>query len=388
LTGGGEDIFHRRRSFIGTWNSRGFDMNQSGALPIRISEVTKTYGAFKALDNVSLDVRSGEFLTLLGPSGSGKTTLLMVLAGFSRPDAGSLLFGDREVIRLAPHKRDIGMVFQSYALFPHMTVGGNIGYPLRLRGVGTAEITERVNGALETVKLGGYGDRRIDQLSGGQRQRVALARAIVFEPRILLMDEPLSALDKQLREHMQVELRQLHEKLGMTTVYVTHDQREALTMSDRIAVIDKGTIMQLDTPSRIYERPSRRFVAEFIGESAFLPVTVNGGTAAVEGRPLLLDDAQTAADGDWLVMLRPEKLRILPASEPVPTECNVFEGRVERFIYQGESFVLEVALPSGDNVTVRGMTSNSVMASLPKIGDAIRVGIDRHDTFLVPADRA
>lgn len=363
-------------------------MNQSGALPIRISEVTKTYGAFKALDNVSLDVRSGEFLTLLGPSGSGKTTLLMVLAGFSRPDSGSLLFGEREVIRLAPHKRDIGMVFQSYALFPHMTVGGNIGYPLRLRGVGKADITERVNRALETVKLGGYGDRRIDQLSGGQRQRVALARAIVFEPRILLMDEPLSALDKQLREHMQVELRQLHEKLGMTTVYVTHDQREALTMSDRIAVIDKGTIMQIDAPSRIYERPSRRFVAEFIGESAFLPVTVTGGIATVDGRPLQLDEAQTSADGDWLVMLRPEKLRILPGSEPVPTDCNVFEGRVEGFIYQGESFVLEVALPSGHNVTVRGMTSNSVMASLPKIGDQIRVGIDRRDTFLVPADRA
>jgi putative spermidine/putrescine transport system ATP-binding protein len=368
--------------------SRGFEMNQSGALPIRISEVTKTYGAFKALDNVSLDVRSGEFLTLLGPSGSGKTTLLMVLAGFSRPDAGSLLFGDREVIRLAPHKRDIGMVFQSYALFPHMSVGGNIGFPLRLRGVGKAAITERVNRALDTVKLAGYGDRRIDQLSGGQRQRVALARAIVFEPRILLMDEPLSALDKQLREHMQVELRQLHEKLGMTTVYVTHDQREALTMSDRIAVIDKGTIMQLDAPSRIYERPSRRFVAEFIGESAFLPVTVKGGKACADGKPILLDDAQSPADGAWLMMLRPEKLRILVPGEAEPSDCNMLQGTVVRFIYQGESFVLEVALPSGHHVTVRGMTSSSIMASLPKMGDPIRVGIDRRDTFLVPADHA
>ena len=360
-------------------------MNQSGALPIRISEVTKTYGGFNALDGVSLDIRSGEFLTLLGPSGSGKTTLLMVLAGFTRPDAGSVLFDDREVVRLAPHKRNIGMVFQSYALFPHMTVGGNIGFPLRLRGVGKAEIVERVGRALETVKLDGYGDRRIDQLSGGQRQRVALARAIVFEPRILLMDEPLSALDKQLREHMQVELRQLHESLGMTTVYVTHDQREALTMSDRIAVIDKGCIMQLDTPSRIYERPSRRFVAEFIGESAFLPVTVSQGAALLDGRPLKL--AETPADGDQLLMLRPEKLRILPPGAEDVDECNLIEGHVARFIYQGESFVLEVALSSGGRVTVRGMTSSAVMASLPQAGGPVRLGIDRRDTFLIPADR-
>ena len=192
-----------------------------GALPITIRNVTKTYGKVHALDDVSLDVRSGEFLTLLGPSGSGKTTLLMVLAGFTRPDCGSLKFGDREVIRLAPHLRDVGMTFQSYALFPHMTVNGNVGYPLRLRKVPKDEIAKRVEAALETVQLGGFGERRIDQLSGGQRQRVAVARAIVFEPRILLMDEPLSALDKQLRERMQIELRRLHDRLGMTTVACT-----------------------------------------------------------------------------------------------------------------------------------------------------------------------
>ena len=359
-------------------------MNQSGALPIKISQITKNYGSFKALKTVDLDVKSGEFLTLLGPSGSGKTTLLMVLAGFTRPDSGSILFGDREVVRLAPHKRDIGMVFQNYALFPHMTVGGNIGFPLRLRGVAKAEIAERIKGALETVKLGGFGDRRIDQLSGGQRQRVALARAIVFKPRILLMDEPLSALDKQLREHMQVELRQLHESLGMTTVYVTHDQREALTMSDRIAVIDKGRIMQLDAPTTIYERPSRRFVAEFIGESAFLPVTVSGGVALLDNMPLKLDE--TPADGDWLLMLRPEKLRILPPGNDNTDDCNFIEGHVVRFIYQGESFVLEVGLSSGRRVTVRGMTSSSTMASLPQTGGSIRLAVDRRDTFLIPAE--
>ena len=373
--------------------SRGRDrgeigMNRGGALPISVRKVTRTYGRFHALDSVGLEVRSGEFLTLLGPSGSGKTTLLMVLAGFTRPDSGSVLFGDREVVRLAPHKRDVGMVFQSYALFPHMDVAGNIGFPLRLRGVARGEIAGRVERALETVKLGGYGARRIDQLSGGQRQRVALARAIVFEPRILLMDEPLSALDKQLREHMQVELRQLHEQLGMTTVYVTHDQREALTMSDRIAVIDRGRIMQLDTPRRIYERPSCRFVAEFVGESAFLPVSVAAGTATLDGTPLKLGEPAAAGDGAMVLMVRPEKLRILPDGQHPGDDVNVISGRVTRFIYQGESYVLDVELPSGVAVGLRGMTSSAAMAALPGVGEPVRLGLDRRDAFVLPAGEA
>jgi putative spermidine/putrescine transport system ATP-binding protein len=362
---------------------RNSGMNRSGALPITVGGITKTYGAFRALDAVDLDVRSGEFLTLLGPSGSGKTTLLMVLAGFTRPDCGSVVFGDREVVRLAPHKRDVGMVFQNYALFPHMNVAGNIGFPLRLRGIAKAEIAERVEGALETVKLGGYGMRRIDQLSGGQRQRVALARAIVFEPRILLMDEPLSALDKQLREHMQVELRQLHEALGMTTVYVTHDQREALTMSDRVAVIDKGRIAQLDTPRRIYEQPSDRFVAEFIGESFFLPVEVSDGVCTLEGVPLRLGAGSSPGDGDRLLMLRPEKLRIVNGAES--GQLNILEGRAARFVYQGDSFVLDVDLVSGKRVSVRGIVSGEAMARLPGNGSPVRLGLDPRDTFLVPA---
>src|SRR5215469_1614577 len=209
-------------------------MVRSSSLPISMRQVTKKYGNVLALDHVDLDIRSGEFLTLLGPSGSGKTTLLTVLAGFTRPDHGSLRFGDAEMIATPPHKRGVGMLFQ------HMSVAENVAFALRLRGVGRSECIERVEKALEMVRLGGFGSRGIDQLSGGQRQRVALARAMVFEPRIMLMDEPLSALDKQLREHMQIELRQLHDKLGMTTVYVTHDQREALTMSDRIAVVNGG----------------------------------------------------------------------------------------------------------------------------------------------------
>ena len=194
----------------------------------------------------------------------------MVLAGFIRPDSGEIRFGDRDVSLLPPHKRDIGMVFQNYALFPHMTVAGNVGYPLRLRGVAKAEIDERVQKVLELVQLGGLGARNVDQLSGGQRQRVALARAIIFEPRILLMDEPLSALDKKLREQMQIEVRHLHQRLGMTTVYVTHDQREALTMSDRVAVINQGRFRQIGKPQDVYERPDSRFIAEFIGESHFV----------------------------------------------------------------------------------------------------------------------
>ena len=257
-----------------------------GALPITARNITKTYGKVHALDDVSLDVKSGEFLTLLGPSGSGKTTLLMVLAGFTRPDQGSLKFGDQEMIRTAPHLRDVGMVFQNYALFPHMTVAGNVGYPLRLRNVPMPEISQRIEKALETVQLGGYGTRKIDQLSGGQKQRVALARSIVFEPRILLMDEPLSALDKKLRDRMQIELRHLHEKLGMTTVYVTHDQREALTMSDRIAVVNHGRIMQLATPQGLYEQPANRFVADFIGDSTFLSVERHGDQITYNGVPL------------------------------------------------------------------------------------------------------
>ena len=358
------------------------------ALPITVRGVTKAYGSFRALDNVDLQVHSGEFLTFLGPSGSGKTTLLMVLAGFTRPDAGSVMFGDREVVRLAPHKRDVGMVFQNYALFPHMDVAGNIGYALRMRGMARREIAGRVEAALEMVQLAGYGGRRIDALSGGQRQRVALARAIVFEPRILLMDEPLSALDKQLREHMQVELRQLHEQLGMTTIYVTHDQREALTMSDRIAVIDQGRIMQLDTPRTIYDAPRNRFVAEFVGESAFLPVTIAGGVARLGGQPIALRPGSEAGDGERLLMLRPEKLRILDAGTPPGGDTNVLAGTVRRFTYQGDSFLLEVALGSGATVAVRGVTSTDRMARVPEPGEAIALGLDRRDAFLLPPQEA
>ena len=240
-------------------------LSEQSSLAISIKDLTKSYGKVFALDTVSIDIKAGEFLTLLGPSGSGKTTLLMAIAGFNRPDKGSIKFADQEMILTPPHKREVGMVFQNYALFPHMSVFENVAFPLKLRKVSTSEIENRVLDALKTVQLSDYRSRKIDQLSGGQRQRVALARAFVFGPRILLMDEPLSALDKKLREQMQIELKQLHRKLGVTTVYVTHDQREALTMSDRIAVMMEGDILQLGSPEEVYENPQDIKVAEFIG---------------------------------------------------------------------------------------------------------------------------
>ena len=350
------------------------------ALPITVRNVTKTYGSVHALDDVSLDVESGEFLTLLGPSGSGKTTLLMVLAGFTRPERGSLKFGAVEMIRKPPHLRDVGLVFQNYALFPHMTVAGNVGYPLRLRRMYKSEMAERVENALETVQLGGFGDRRINQLSGGQKQRVALARSIVFEPSILLMDEPLSALDKKLRDRMQIELRHLHEKLGMTTVYVTHDQREALTMSDRIAVVNHGRIMQLATPEMLYDQPENKFVADFIGDSSFVEVKreadqlIAADTYLVTSRPV-------PADGKIALMLRPERVHIV--KEDIAGEDNHFEGCVTDVVYQGESYLLYAALSDGSEVAVRGANRAGTYDKLPKPGETVGLGLDAADTVII-----
>jgi putative spermidine/putrescine transport system ATP-binding protein len=358
-------------------------MARATSLPITVRQVAKSYGAVPALDHVDLDIGSGEFLTLLGPSGSGKTTLLMVLAGFTRPDSGSLKFGDAEVIRLPPHRRQVGMVFQNYALFPHMDVAANVGFPLRLRGVPRPEISRRVEHALEMVQLGGYGARRVGQLSGGQRQRVALARAVVFEPQILLMDEPLSALDRQLRERMQIELRRLHEQLGITTVYVTHDQREALTMSDRIAVIEHGRIMQIDVPRRIYERPANRFVAEFIGESSFLPVESRDGVFQCAGQTLRLPPGPRPT-GRCLLMLRPERLRIL--DDHPSGQLNILRGVVQDVVYQGETFLVQIRLADGNGVGVRGVANSGALAAVPARGANVRLGLEPDDTVLVADD--
>ncbi|MFZ5671722.1 MAG: ABC transporter ATP-binding protein [Pseudomonadota bacterium] len=350
---------------------------------ITIQEIRKTYGPVVALDRINLDVGAGEFVSILGPSGSGKTTLLMILAGFVQPDHGSIRFTGREVVTMPPYKRDIGLVFQNYALFPHMTVAGNVGFPLRYRKFAKSETRKMVAGALELVRLGGYEDRRIDELSGGQKQRVALARALVFNPRILLMDEPLSALDKKLREQMQIEIRELQRRLGMTTIYVTHDQREALTMSDRIAVMNNGAIQQIGTPSQIYEEPGNLFVASFLGDSQLLRVDMVGdSTARMGDATIRLRKAPGAGAGEGFLVLRPEKFEIV-RDVPKSSELNAISGRVKDVVYQGENVLVLVALPTGETVSIRRATNEGSRRHLPAAGEHISLGIHPADTIVV-----
>ena len=356
---------------------------KSSSLNISIRDITKTYGDFYALRDINLDVTSGEFLTLLGPSGSGKTTLLMALAGFTSPDYGSIKFGEEEVVLKPPHLRDIGMVFQNYALFPHMNVEQNVGYPQKLRGVSKIAMKETVDEALATVKLDGLGHRGVSELSGGQRQRVALARAIVFKPKILLMDEPLSALDKKLREEMQIELRHLHDSLNMTTVYVTHDQKEALTMSDRIAVINDGSLMQLGTPNEIYNSPNNAFIADFIGESSLISIKVKDQKAYL-GKVEILVKHAVEKDGDYLLVVRPEKLLISTKKEK---DTNLFSGIVTESIFQGESQLLLVQLDPheyGDqSLQMRIANGSDLSGKIPILGEKISIGLRKLDSFLV-----
>ncbi len=350
------------------------------SLPITVSNLVKAYGDLRVLDDVSIAIRPGEFMTLLGPSGSGKTTLLMALAGFVSPESGSIRFGEQEMITTSPHKRGVGMVFQSYALFPFMSVAENVAYPLKIRGVSPAEQKSRAEAALEMVKLGGYGGRRINQLSGGQKQRVALARAMVFEPRIILMDEPLSALDKKLREHMQIELKQLHQKLDATIVYVTHDQREALTMSDRIAVINRGRIAQLDEPKALYRRPNSLFVADFIGETVLLPVQREGDGVSLQGRRLKLATPTPGGSGPLQLVIRPELLQLDGGGDD---QANTISGVVRQTIYQGDSVLLIIDAGDGREVSVRIATSRAGQASLPESGSRIALGLHRDDTVVL-----
>ncbi len=356
---------------------------KSNPLNISIKDITKKYGDFYALKEINLEVMSGEFLTLLGPSGSGKTTLLMALAGFTSPDYGSIKFGNEEVVLKPPHLRGIGMVFQNYALFPHMNVEQNVGYPQKLRGVSKSSIKETVEEALSTVKLDGLGHRGVSELSGGQKQRVALARAIVFKPKILLMDEPLSALDKKLREEMQIELRHLHDSLNITTVYVTHDQKEALTMSDRIAVINEGSLMQLGTPTEIYNNPNNSFIADFIGESSLIPIKVKDKCAQLGALKLLVNH-KVDFDGDYLLVIRPEKLFLSKGNE---INTNFFVVSVLESIFQGESQLLVIKLDSElfgeQSLQMRIANGTDLKEKLPAVGEKISVGLRMADTFLV-----
>ncbi|MFZ5672923.1 MAG: ABC transporter ATP-binding protein [Pseudomonadota bacterium] len=313
---------------------------------IGIRNLSKSYGTFRALNDVALDVAAGEFLSILGPSGSGKTTLLMALAGFVRPDRGSISVGGREFVRLPANRRGIGVVFQNYALFPHMSVAGNVMFPLRARGIAKAEAMERALKALAIVSLAHMAERDIATLSGGQRQRVALARAIVFEPQVMLMDEPLSALDKNLREQMQYEIRKLHDRLGLTTVYVTHDQREALTMSDRIAVMRDGVICQLGSPSALYKRPNSRFVAEFLGEANILAPDLVAGCVTTPGGK---------------VMIRAEDFSLVKANGH---DQLALTGTLTRSVFQGDSWLIAVDLGPGSAVSARIAAADAANADL------------------------
>ena len=322
---------------------------------VRFENVQKTYdGRSLVVKSLNLSIAAGEFLTLLGPSGSGKTTTLMMLAGFETASHGEILLDGALINDIPPHKRDLGMVFQNYALFPHMSVAENVAFPLKVRKIAKPEIGARVRRALDMVRMSGFEGRKPAQLSGGQQQRIALARALVFEPKLLLMDEPLGALDKQLREHMQYEIKHLHERMGITVVYVTHDQGEALTMSDRIAVFNDGRVQQLATPADLYEKPENSFVAQFIGENNRLKgVTraIQGEFADVDvggGRIIRALAVKTSVGEPTQVSIRPERV----AFDPVDSEIGV-EGRVEEVIYLGDHIRVRMRVFDGDDFIVK-----------------------------------
>jgi len=347
---------------------------------VSFRSVRKTYdGETLVVKDLDLDIARGEFLTLLGPSGSGKTTCLMMLAGFETPTGGDILLDGDPITTLPPHKRDIGMVFQNYALFPHMSVAENLAFPLKVRGMAPGDIAAKVADALDMVELEDFGSRMPAQLSGGQQQRVAVARALVFEPKLVLMDEPLGALDRMLREQMQLEIKHLHETLGITIVYVTHDQSEALTMSDRIAVFNDGVIQQVDAPARLYEMPQNSFVASFIGESNRLAGDVRGTvknkvTVALDGSAgLVLADPIAAREtgNRTLLSIRPERVHVL-ADDATETFDNVFEGTVRELIYLGDHVRARLALGGSEDFIVK--MPNAAGTSLPKRGDTVRVG--------------
>ncbi|QNM96674.1 ABC transporter ATP-binding protein [Chitinimonas koreensis] len=346
---------------------------------VSFRNVQKSYdGETLIVRDLNLDIRKGEFLTLLGPSGSGKTTSLMMLAGFETPTAGEIWLGQKRLDRVPPHRRDIGMVFQNYALFPHMTVAENVAFPLKVRGMNRSDIAAKVKQALEMVQLGKFGGRYPGQLSGGQQQRVALARALVFQPQLVLMDEPLGALDKQLREHMQIEIKHIHARLGVTVVYVTHDQGEALTMSDRVAVFHQGEIQQIDTARTLYEQPKNTFVANFIGENNRLGGTLQeraGETCTVRlphgetVRALAVNVGEPG--GPVSLSIRPERIRLNGASEGC---ANRLTGRVEEFIYLGDHVRIRLQVAGADHFVVKQPIAE--LDGELKVNDVIPLGWD------------
>lgn len=343
--------------------------NKISPAPVNIQALAKHYGDIKANDHVNLDIDGGEFMTLLGPSGSGKTTTLKMVAGFVEPTSGKIMIDNSEV-KEPPHKRDIGMVFQNYALFPHMTAAQNVDFPLRMRRMPKQERTDRVKQALSMVDLADRMDQLPRQLSGGQQQRVALARALVFEPRVVLMDEPLGALDKKLRENLQLQIRAIQQNLDITMIYVTHDQEEALVMSDRIAVFNQGKIVQVGTGEELYERPESRFVADFIGESNIFSGRLDGiCTHLISGDiPLKVPNTSLAPNGPAALVVRPERMQLNRSGVDLPTSNSV-EVTVKDIIYLGSERKYELELANGTALIARHQVGRTEIN--PVVGEKI-----------------
>jgi spermidine/putrescine ABC transporter ATP-binding subunit len=351
---------------------------------LKLANISKQFEEVVAVDNVSLEINEGEFITLLGPSGSGKTTILLMIAGFQTPTMGEIFIKGEQMTPVPPQKRNIGIVFQSYALFPHLTVFENIAYPLQMRKYNGSEIKVKVEAMLELVKLVGLGKRYPKQLSGGQQQRVALSRALVFNPDLLLMDEPLGALDKKMREHMQIELKNLQDKLKITVIYVTHDQEEGLVMSDRIAVLNRGRIEQIGSPYDLYEYPSNAFIADFIGETNFISGTIirqeAGHFVATThgGLTFLVPYSDHLKKGETITLsIRPEKITL---SEEEKGD-HVYEGNIEDVIYIGETTKYVINLSGKEVLNVK--EQNRPHSRKFKKGDRVRISWDFSDSRLL-----
>lgn len=342
-------------------------IKQSKPATVGLKGISKHFGSFKAVDDISLDIKGGEFMTFLGPSGSGKTTTLKMVAGFIEQTKGDVLI-DGQLVKAPPHKRNIGMVFQNYALFPHMTAAENIAFPLQMRGMSKAKQKEMVERTLELVQLGDRGGQLPRQLSGGQQQRIALARALVFEPRVVLMDEPLGALDKKLREYLQLEIRRIQQNLNITMIYVTHDQEEALVMSDRITVFNEGRIEQVGTGEELYESPNSRFVADFIGESNMFEGAMDSGSLKLNDVKLQLPAGSTNS-GKGNLVVRPERLHVYDNYDAIPNGNNVLRAKVKDVIYLGSERKFELIIDGDKEIIGRHQVGMSDVN--PQVGDEV-----------------